>query len=110
MPWIVLIASALLEAVWATALGMSEGLTRLVPSLVFLIATTLSTIGLWWAAKTIPMGTAYAVWTGLGAALTAGYAMIYGTEPATILRIIFLAGIVASAVGLKLVSEKPSTS
>jgi quaternary ammonium compound-resistance protein SugE len=70
--WVILLASAVLEAVWATALGMSDGLTRQGPSLVFLAAAGLSMYGLGLAVKRIPLGTAYAVWVGLGALASTG--------------------------------------
>ncbi|RCV58125.1 DMT family transporter [Marinitenerispora sediminis] len=103
MPWIVLVVSAVFEAVWATALGMSEGFTRLVPTLVFFVALTASMAGLGWAAKHIPIGTAYAVWVGIGAALTVLYAMATGGESVSAAKIVFLTGIIAAVVGLKLV-------
>lgn len=103
MPWLILVISAVLEAVWATALGSSDGLSRPVPVAVFLVGLALSMIGLGYAAKHIPISTAYAVWTGTGAALTVIYAMLSGHEPVTLLRILFIAGIVSAVVGLKLV-------
>ncbi|MET0235064.1 MAG: multidrug efflux SMR transporter [Kibdelosporangium sp.] len=103
MPWIVLMVSAVLEAVWATALGQSEGFTRLVPALVFVVGLTLSMVGLGYAAKHIPISTAYAVWTGTGAALTVAWAMLAGEETATLVRMLLLGGIVVAVVGLKLV-------
>lgn len=103
MPWIVLLLSAVLEAVWATALGASDGLTRIGPAVVFVVALVASMIGLGYATKTIPMSTAYAVWTGTGAALAVIWSMATGGEPVTLLRIIFVFGIIASVVGLKLV-------
>lgn len=103
MPWIVLLLSAVLEAVWAVALGASDGLTRFWPSVLFLIAVVVSMLGLGYATKTIPMSTAYAVWTGVGAALAVTWGMIVGTETVTFLRILFVFGIIASGVGLKLV-------
>ncbi len=102
MPWIVLIVSGVLEAVWATALGRSEGFTRLAPSVVFAAALVASMAGLAWAMRTLPIGTAYAVWVGIGAALTAGYAMASGDEAVSIVNILLLLGIVACVVGLKL--------
>ena len=102
MPWIVLLASAVLEAVWATALGRSEGLSQPGPSVVFVVCLALSMLGLAWAAKHIPIGTAYAVWTGTGAALTVAYAMLTGDESVSALKLVFLAGIVGAVVGLKL--------
>lgn len=104
--WLILLASAVLEAVWATALGMSDGLTRQGPSLVFLAAAGLSMYGLGLAVKRIPLGTAYAVWVGIGAALTVGWAMATGAEPVNALKVIFIAGIVGCAAGLKLLPAK----
>jgi quaternary ammonium compound-resistance protein SugE len=100
--WLVLVLSGVLEAVWATALGRSEGFTRLVPSAVFAGALVLSMAGLAYAMRGLPVGTAYAVWVGIGAALTAGYAMATGAEPASVLRVLLLAGIVGCVIGLKL--------
>jgi quaternary ammonium compound-resistance protein SugE len=106
--WVILLASAVLEAVWATALGMSDGLTRQGPSLVFLAAAALSMYGLGLAVKRIPLGTAYAVWVGIGAALTVGWAMATGAEPVSALKVLFIAGIVGCAAGLKLLPAKPA--
>lgn len=103
MPWLILILSAVFEAVWATALGLSEGLTEPLPTIVFLVAIAISMVGLGWAAKTIPMGTAYAVWTGIGAALTVTFSMVTGAEPVSALKIVFLIGIIGAVIGLKLV-------
>jgi quaternary ammonium compound-resistance protein SugE len=103
MPWLVLLASAVLEAVWASALAASEGLSRPVPAAVFLLAGTLSMVGLARAVRTIPIGTAYAVWTGLGAALTVTWAMTTGGEGFSVVKVALLAGIVAAVVGLKVV-------
>lgn len=99
--WIILLASAILEAVWATALGLSNGFTQLMPTVVFAVTATLSMLGLGVAVKRIPLGTAYAVWVGIGAALTVGWAMITGVEPASPLKLLFIAGIVGCAAGLK---------
>ncbi|UXA21031.1 multidrug efflux SMR transporter [Mycobacterium sp. SMC-4] len=101
MPWVVLIVSAVLEAVWATALGQTEQFTRFAPTVVFLIAIVFSMAGLGWAARWIPIGTAYAVWTGLGAALTVGYAMWTGAEAVSAVKVLFLAGIIAAVAGLR---------
>lgn len=107
MPWAVLLVSAVLEAVWATALGESAGLTRPVPTLVFVVANVLSMIGLGWAMKHIPLSVAYAVWVGLGSALTVAYAMVTGAEPVSVLKIVFLAGLIGSVIGLKFVPAAP---
>ena len=102
MYWPVLVASGVLEAVWATALGRSEGFTRLAPAIVFAVALAASMAGLAVAMRGLPIGTAYAVWVGIGAALTAGYAMWSGQEPVSAIRILLLAGVVGCVVGLKL--------
>lgn len=102
MPWLVLVVSGVLEAVWATALGKSENFHRLVPSIVFLVAMTLSMVGLAYAMRALPVGTSYAVWVGIGATLTVVYAMVTGTEPVSLMKIVFLAGIVGCVIGLKL--------
>ena len=106
MEWVILIASGVLEAVWATALGYSQGLTLLVPSIVFFVALAGSMAGLAYAMRGIPIGTAYAIWTGLGAALTVTYAIVWGGESASVLKVLFLAGIIACVVGLKLVHSR----
>lgn len=102
MPWLVLLVSGVLEAVWATALGRSDGLTRLTPSLVFGVALAGSMAGLAFAMRDLPIGTAYAVWVGVGAALTVVYAMVTGAEPVSTVRIVLIVGLVGCVVGLKL--------
>ncbi len=102
LAWLILLASAVLEAVWATALGLSDGFSRPLPTAVFAVTATLSMAGLGMAVKLIPLGTAYAVWVGIGAALTVGWAMATGVEPSSPLKLLFIAGIVGCAAGLKL--------
>lgn len=102
MSWIILVISGVLEAVWATALGRSAGFSRLTPTVVFGVALVLSMVGLAVAMKHLPVGTAYAVWVGIGAALTVTYAMITGTESASLLKVVLLVVIVGAVVGLKL--------
>ena len=102
MYWFVLVLSGVLEAVWATALGRSEGFTRLAPTVVFGVALAASMGGLAYAMRGLPTGTAYAVWVGIGAALTAGYAMWTGDEPVSVVRALLLAGIVGCVIGLKI--------
>ncbi|MQA33072.1 DMT family transporter [Modestobacter roseus] len=104
MAWLVLVVSGALEAVWATALDRSQGFTRLWPSVVFGVALAGSMGGLALAMRTLPLGTAYAVWVGIGATLTAGWAMATGAEPVSVVRVLLLAGIVGCVIGLKLVS------
>ena len=101
MYWLVLILSGVLEAVWATALGRSDGFTRLAPTIVFAVTLAGSMAGLAYAMRGLPIGTAYAVWVGIGAALTAGYAMWSGQEPVSALRVLLLLGIVGCVIGLK---------
>jgi quaternary ammonium compound-resistance protein SugE len=103
MSWIVLVASGILEAVWATALGRSEGFTKLWPSIVFGVSLVLSMAGLALAMRGIPVGTAYAVWVGIGASLTVAYAMLFGGEQVSVVKILLILGLVGCVVGLKLV-------
>jgi quaternary ammonium compound-resistance protein SugE len=103
MAWIILVVSGVLEAVWATALGRSEGFSRIGPTLVFAVAIIASMAGLAFAMRTLPTGTAYAVWVGIGASLTVVYAMATGAEPASLLKVLFLLMIVGGVVGLKVI-------
>jgi quaternary ammonium compound-resistance protein SugE len=104
MAWLILVLSGVMEAVWATALGKSEGFTRLAPSLVFGVGTVLSMLGLAVAMRTLPTGTCYVVWVGIGAVFTVGYAMLTGNEPASLTKILLIAGVVGCIVGLKAIS------
>lgn len=101
MAWIVLVFAGGLEAVWAVALSKSEGFTRLAPSIVFLVALTASMLGLAYAMKTLPVGTAYAVWVGIGAALTVLYGMVTGTESVSLIKALLLVGLIGCVIGLK---------
>ncbi|KRE21492.1 multidrug efflux SMR transporter [Agromyces sp. Soil535] len=103
MAWVILIVSGVLEAVWATALGKSEGFTKLWPSVVFFGALALSMGGLAWAMRDISTGTAYAVWVGIGAALTVIWAMITGDTDVSWVKLALIVGLVGCVVGLKLV-------
>lgn len=104
MTWIVLIASGVLEAVWATALGVSHGLRRPVPTVVFAVSLLASMAGLAYAMTAIPTGTAYAVWVGIGAVLTVIVAVVRGQERATVVRVLLLAALIGCVVGLKAVA------
>jgi quaternary ammonium compound-resistance protein SugE len=106
MSWVVLIVSGILEAVWATALGKSEGFTKLGPTIVFGVSLLLSMGGLAWAMRDISTGTAYAVWVGIGASLTVAYAMITGDEAFSIVKMLLILGLVGCVVGLKLVGHE----
>lgn len=102
MSWLVLVLSGVLEAVWATALGRSEGFTRLGPSLTFAVAAALSMAGLAHAMRELPVGTSYAVWVGIGGSLTVAYGMLTGAEPVSVVRVLLVAGIIGCVAGLKL--------
>ena len=102
MPWLVLVISGVLEAVWATALDKSEVFSRPAPSVVFVVALVASMGGLAYAMRDLPVGAAYAVWVGIGAVLTVAYAMLTGAEAVSTLKLLFLAMIVGGVVGLKL--------
>ncbi|WP_024870478.1 quaternary ammonium compound efflux SMR transporter SugE [Pseudoxanthomonas suwonensis] len=105
MPWIYLVLAGLLEVVWAVGLKYSEGFTRLVPSVV----TGVAMLGSFWllatALKSLPLGTGYAVWVGIGAVGTALLGMIVFREPATVARLLCIGLIVAGIVGLKLTTR-----
>lgn len=103
MSWLVLVVSGVFEAVWATALGKSAGFSRPVPTLVFFGGLVVSMAGLAYAMRTLPTGTSYVVWVGVGAVLTVVYAMVTGDEAVSLGKILLLAGVVGSVIGLKLV-------
>lgn len=103
MSWLVLVISGVLEAVWATALGKSEGFTRLWPSVIFVAGLALSMLGLAFAMRDISTGTAYAVWVGIGATLTVVWAMFTGDTDISWVRILLLLGLVGCIVGLKII-------
>ena len=104
MAWIYLVVAGLLEIGWAVGLKHTHGFSRLWPSVATIVAMGLSFAFLSQALKTLPMGTAYAVWTGIGAAGTAVIGMIWLGEPREVLRLLCLGLIVAGVVGLKLVT------
>ena len=104
MAWAILFTAGLLEIGWAIGLKYTEGFSRLVPSVLTLAAMAGSVILLGIALKTLPIGTAYAVWTGIGAVGTATLGIYLFGEPATALRLASIGLIVAGIVGLKLVT------
>lgn len=104
MAWIVLIMSGLFEAVWAIALDKSAGFTKLWPSLAFFVALAISMGGLAWAMRSLPLGTSYAVWVGVGASATLIYSFVAGLEPVSVVKILFLLMIVGGIIGLKVIS------
>lgn len=108
MAWIALFVAGLLEIGWAVGLKYTEGFTRLWPSVGTGAALAASMGLLAVAMRTLPLGTAYAVWTGIGTVGTAILGIILFREPATALRITCIAMIVAGIVGLKLAATPPA--
>ncbi|WP_165071293.1 DMT family transporter [Paludisphaera rhizosphaerae] len=104
MSWLVLIVAGLFEVAWAYFLKTSKSFTQLWPSLAFLATMTASMLGLGWSLNRLPMGTAYAVWTGVGAVGTAIVGIAAFGEPASALRVGSIALIVLGIVGLRLAS------
>jgi quaternary ammonium compound-resistance protein SugE len=102
MAWFVLVLSGVLEAVWATALGRSEGFSKPVPTIVFVVGLILSMAGLGYAMRTLPVGTSYAIWVGIGASLTVAYAMLTGAETASLIKVLCIVAIIGGVIGLKL--------
>lgn len=102
MAWIVLVLAGLFEVAWAIGLKYTEGFTRPWPTALTLAAMLISVVLLGLATKSLPVGTAYAVWVGVGAVGTAILGIVLFAEPATAGRLISLALIVAGIVGLKL--------
>ena len=102
MPWVLLLIAGLLEVGWAIGLKYTEGFSRPVPSALTLTAMAGSVVLLGLAMKSLPVGTAYAVWVGVGAVGTAILGMVLFNEPANMGRIASLGLIVAGIVGLKL--------
>ena len=104
MAWLFLFVAGLFEVGWAIGLKYTEGFTRLVPSILTVTAMTLSILLLGLALRTLPVGTAYAVWTGIGAVGTAVLGIYLFGEPAGAARLASIGMIVAGIVGLKLVT------
>ncbi len=106
MAWIWLLFAGVLEICWAAALPATQGFTRFWPSLFVLVMGTLSVVVLALAVKSLPVGTAYAVWTGIGTLGTVLMGVIRLNEPRDAMRFVFIAMIVAGCIGLKLVSKE----
>jgi len=104
MAWTLLFVAGLFEIGWAIGLKYTEGFTRLWPSVWTGTAMVVSVVLLALAVRTLPIGTAYAVWTGIGAAGTVILGIVLFGEPATLARLFFVALIVAGIAGLKLVT------
>ena len=106
MAWIILALAGLFEVGWAVGLKYAEGFTRLWPSVGTAVALVLSMALLGVALRTLPLGTAYAVWTGIGTVGTAILGIVLFREPATAARMACIALIVAGIVGLKVLSPR----
>ncbi len=102
MAWVVLFVAGLMEVGWAIGLKYTEGFSKPIPSILTLIAMTISVVLLAIALKTLPVGTGYAVWTGIGAVGTAILGIVLFGDPATTARLACIGLIVAGIVGLKL--------
>ena len=105
MNWFMLFVAGLMEIGWAVGIKYSEGFTKLIPSAVTILAMVVSVVLLGFAVKTLPVGTAYAVWAGIGAAGTVIYGMIFLGESASPIRIICVALIITGIIGLNLTSD-----
>lgn len=104
MDWALLIVAGLLEVAWASLLPVTNGLTRPVPTAAFVVVLAGSMYALARAAESIPIGTAYGVWVGIGAVGTAAVGMLVHGDPTTPLRVFWLALLVVALVGLKVTS------
>ncbi len=100
--WIVLMVSGVFEAGWAVSLKLSHGFSRLVPTISFLVLAAISFAGLAYAMRYLPAGPAYAVWTGIGAALTALIGMLFLGDGFSVLKTVSIVLIVAGVIGLNL--------
>jgi quaternary ammonium compound-resistance protein SugE len=105
MSWVILFVAGLLEMVWALLLKQSEGFTKPAPTVGFLVALIASMFLLSQALKSLPVGTAYAVWTGIGAAGTAIVGMLFLGESREVLKLVSLLLLVAGIIGLRLSSS-----
>ena len=108
MAWVYLVLAGLLEVGWAIGLKYTEGFTRPLPSLLTAVSIAGSMYLLAVAARTLPIGTAYAIWVGIGAVGTAVLGMVLFGEPRTVGRLLFLSLLVVSLVGLKLTASDPA--
>lgn len=106
MYWLILVAAGLFECAFTTCLKLSEGLTKIGWSIAFVLLSIVSFALLTLAAQRISLGTAYAVWTGIGAFGTALIGIVWFKDPATFWRIAFLCGLIVCLIGLKVVSPE----
>jgi len=105
MPWLYLTIAGIFEVVWSTAMKYAEGFSNLVPSVIMVVGMIVSFYFLSMATRILPLGTAYATWTGIGAVGAIIVGAILFHEPVTFSRILFLAFIIVGILGLKLTSH-----
>lgn len=105
MAWLSLFLAGICEITWAVGLKYTDGFSKLYPSIITLIAMTLSIILLAYAVKYLPLGTAYAIWTGIGAVGTVIYGMVVFGESTSISRLLCIALIICAILGLKWTNE-----
>lgn len=105
MAWVILVLAGLLEIGWAVGMKYTEGFTRLWPSVATVLAMILSMAMLGFAVRTLPLGTAYAVWTGIGTVGTVFVGIVLFGESASLVRMLCVALIVSGIVGLKLFAK-----
>jgi len=103
--WSYLIVAGILEVGFASMIKLTDNFTKLIPTIIFVVFAVASFYSLTKAVETLPIGTAYAIWTGIGAFGTIAIGIIFFNEPATLLRLFFLFTLVGSIIGLKLVSN-----
>ncbi|MEW6507832.1 MAG: quaternary ammonium compound efflux SMR transporter SugE [Bacteroidota bacterium] len=108
MAWIYILIASVFEISWAVGLKYSHGFTKLEPTIFTVITMILSYLFLSMGVKTLPIGTAYAVWTGIGAAGTALYGILFFNEPKELIRIFFIFLIVVGIIGLKITYKTTS--
>lgn len=106
MAWFILIIAGLFETVWAVGLKYSEGFTRLWPSVLTVVAMAMSIYLLAISLKTLPLGTGYTIWTGIGAVGTVIYGILVFGESKDLIRILFVLMIIGGIIGLKVTSSK----
>ena len=104
MAWLFLIIAGIFEVVWAIGLKYTEGFTKMLPTLITLLGMAISFYFLSMAVKTLPIGTAYAIWTGIGAAGAVILGIVLFGEPKSMLRLMFVAFILIGIIGLKATS------